>query len=63
MKKYLRGYRKQKRLTQKQLSKLSGVSQNYISSFENGKTIPSMQDIIKLANALGIDKNEIEWVL
>lgn len=45
--------RKEKKLTQKQLSELSGVPQETISRIESGERDPQLQTIIKLANSIG----------
>lgn len=51
----LKAIRKNMQLTQKDLSKRSGYSQNAISQWENGKREPdSLNDIHRLAAALGI---------
>jgi len=51
---YLRGLRKEKRLTLVQLSKLSGVSNPYLSQIENNKFIPSPDILRKLYRSLGV---------
>lgn len=48
--KLLKQLRKDKNLTLIQLSKISGVSNPYISQIENGKFIPSPEMLRKLAN-------------
>lgn len=40
------------RLSQTQLSKLSGVSSNYISEMEKGKYIPTVLTLLKISKAL-----------
>ncbi|MBN1079241.1 XRE family transcriptional regulator [Clostridium botulinum] len=47
--------RKEKRLTQKELSRLSGVSQSTISEIENGAVSPRLLTVSKLAAALQIN--------
>jgi len=48
--------RKQKRLTQKQVADMSGLSTSCISNIESGvDTSPTMRSIIKYATALGIE--------
>ena len=48
--------RKQKRLTQKQVADMSGLSTSCISNIESGEdTSPTMRSIIKYATALGIE--------
>ncbi|PEJ58358.1 transcriptional regulator [Bacillus sp. AFS002410] len=42
-------------LSQRQLSKLSGVPQKTISRIENGIDIPKIPTLLKLANSLGFE--------
>ncbi|HDR4557476.1 XRE family transcriptional regulator [Bacillus thuringiensis] len=54
--------RDRKGISQRELSRLSGVPQKTISRIENGIDIPKIPTLIKLANILGfeislIDKN------
>lgn len=49
----LMSIRDQKGLSQRQLSKLSGVAQKTISRLENGLDTPRLQTTLKLAAALG----------
>lgn len=39
-------------LTQKELAQLIGVAQNTITQYENGSTKPSLEVLVKLADAL-----------
>jgi len=52
----LRSIRKNKRLSQQQLSELSGISQQYISDIETGRNNieGSLTALRKLANALEV---------
>jgi len=54
--KMLRG---KKGLTQEQLSRISGVSQQHISRIENGHRLPRLDVFCDLANALGEDPGNI----
>ncbi|XVG96132.1 helix-turn-helix domain-containing protein [Eubacteriales bacterium KG127] len=45
--------RSEKHLTQKELSKLTGITQGDISKIENGNANPSIKTLDRLANALG----------
>ena len=48
--------RKQKHLTQQQLSEISGLSTSCISNIESGEdTSPTMRSIMRYASALGIE--------
>ena len=51
--------RKEKGLTQEQLSELSGLSQQYISDLERGKRNPTIVTIYELAQALGVGHLEL----
>lgn len=46
--------RKEKGLTQEQLSELSGLSQQYISDLERGKRNPTIVTIYELALAMDV---------
>lgn len=47
--------RKEKGLTQEQLSELSGLSQQYISDLERGKRNPTIVTIYELAMAMKVE--------
>lgn len=50
--------RKSKRLTQKELAKLSGLSESCISNIENGESSsPTLRSLIKYTTALGVELN------
>jgi len=51
----LRDYRKKMKMLQKELSKISGVSQVTISFIENGLSEPMELTKQRLAEALGVD--------
>lgn len=46
--------RKEKKISQTQLSEKSGINRNYISDFENGRNNPTDKTISKLLEPLGI---------
>lgn len=48
----IKALREEKKLTQKQLSILSGVSQGKISEYESEKVVPRVDIALKLAKAL-----------
>lgn len=45
--------RLEKKLTQKALAKKAKVSQGYLSKIENDQVDPSLQEVIKIVEALG----------
>lgn len=51
----LRAIRKFKRLTMKQLEKLTGVKQSKISRYETGKEFPNNKTATKFADAFKVD--------
>jgi len=53
--------RKYKAISQRDLAKISGVSLNTICRLEQGKQMPNWQTIRKLAKALGVQPNIIEF--
>ena len=59
--KFIAECRKQKNLTQEQLSKILGVSSKSISRWENGKTLPDYTILDSLCNALEISINEFYY--
>ena len=50
----LKHYREEKKLSQLELSLISGVSQNMITYIETGKRMPTLRTILKLCDALKI---------
>jgi transcriptional regulator with XRE-family HTH domain len=55
----LRSLRKERLLTQVELSKMTGVAQDSISSLETGKREAHPGTIRKLAEALGVEPTEL----
>lgn len=53
--------RKFSRLTQKQLSEKTGITQPDISKLENGNANPSIRTLKRLANAMGM-KLKVEFI-
>lgn len=49
--------RKDKRLTQKELSEKVDISRNYISDIECGRYIPSVETLLLISTVLEIDLN------
>ncbi len=50
----LKKIRENKGISERQLSKITGISQGYISEIESGKKSPTIRMLYKIANALGI---------
>lgn len=46
--------RKEKGLTQEQIETISGFSQQYLSSLENGRRNPTVITLYELAQAIGV---------
>ena len=57
--KRLAAVRKERKLTQEKLAELTDLANNYISNIENGRSIPSLETLVKLCNALEITPNEL----
>ena len=55
----LRRLRKERLLTQQELSRMTGISQDGISQFETGKREAQPGTIKKLAEALGVEPKEL----
>jgi HTH-type transcriptional regulator, competence development regulator len=57
----IRGLRKQKSLTQRQLAELAGIDFSYLSKIESGKLehTPSVRTLQDIARALGVDELEL----
>ena len=58
--KKLKEIRKHRKIKIQQLSRITGISRNLVSRIENGEGNPSFQNVIKLAEALGL---KIEFIL
>lgn len=55
----IRFLRKQKNMSQEQLSFESDINKNYISDLENGTRNPSLKVIARLAKALNVTLEEL----
>ncbi|MBQ8559837.1 MAG: helix-turn-helix transcriptional regulator [Tyzzerella sp.] len=49
--------RKEKKMTQEQLSQRTGISRPNISRFESGNYNPSLEMMVRIAEALGMNLN------
>lgn len=54
---HIKEYRQKACLSQKELGKKLGVSQQHIAQYENGKRIPKLDTIQKIADALSVPLN------
>jgi transcriptional regulator with XRE-family HTH domain len=57
--KRLRYLRRDRDITQEQLAELIGMSVSFISLLERGRTSPSIDTIVNLARALGVNEGEL----
>ena len=57
--KRLAGLRKSKKITQEKLSEMTNLANNYISNIENNRSIPSLETLVKLCDALEVTPNDI----
>lgn len=55
----LQALRRDRSLTQEELSGRSGVHQTYLSGLEHGKRNPTVAVLEKLADALGVDIEDL----
>lgn len=51
--------RKEKKISQKKLGEMLGVSQSAIAQFENSKSIPRLETIAKIADVLGVSIEDL----
>lgn len=56
----IRNHRKKAGLSQKELGKKLGVSQQHIAQYENGKRIPKLETLIKISEALDCEVSDID---
>ena len=59
MRNNLRVLRAERKMTQSELAKLSGLSRATVNSIENESVIPNGDTIIKISRALGVKADEI----
>lgn len=50
-----------KKLTQEQVAQAMGVAKKTVWSWENGRTLPSLEKIEPLCNLYGLTYDDIEW--
>jgi len=59
LKENIKYYRKQKNFSQQILAEKSDISTSYVAEIELGRRHPSLQTLLKLANALDIDTYQL----
>lgn len=55
----LKTLRKEKKLTQKELAEQIGIKRNSYSDWENNKTSPSFENLVKLADLFEVS---LDWL-
>ena len=55
----LRDERRQKHLTQEDLAEKSGIHRNHISFMERGLRSPTLETMIRVCHALGVETSEV----
>lgn len=55
----MRARRKGARLSQEKLGELAGLHRTYIGHLERGEVNPSLNNIVRVAGALGVDPAEL----
>ena len=51
--------RKERRLTQDKLSEKAEISNNYLSNIENGRSIPSLETLVRLCEAMEVTPDTV----
>ena len=57
----IRQYRAKKKISQEKLSELTGISQQHISNIENEQVNPSIELLLKIADALDVTLNDLVY--
>lgn len=60
---FIRAYRRARKLSQRQLSITSGLSASYVGKVENGEIDPSFRAFAMLAHQLGFNSREIVYLV
>lgn len=55
----IKKYRKLKKMKQTDLAEITGITQNNISRYENGKVVPSTRNLAMIADALAVDLSDL----
>ncbi len=59
--KNIRQHRAKNKVTQEKLYELTGISQQHISNMENGQVNPSIEVLLKIAEALDVTLNDLVY--
>lgn len=57
----IRQYRAKNKISQEKLNELTGISQQHISNIENGLVNPSVDYLLKIAEALDVTLNDLVY--
>ncbi|WP_068964055.1 helix-turn-helix transcriptional regulator [Desulfosporosinus sp. BG] len=57
---FIKQKRKEKGLRQNQVSLIANLSRNYVSDIENGRYMPSVETLSRLATCLDLDLNSLK---
>lgn len=52
-----------KMLSQSELARIAGMSQSYLSELESNKKSPTLRQLCKIADALGVHPSELVYYL
>lgn len=55
----IRSVRRGRRLTQRQLARTTGLAEPFLSRIENGRAVPSLRTIERLAEGLGVSVGDL----
>ena len=55
----LRGLRAEQRISQEELAHRAGISRPYLSDIETGAAVPGFNNVVRLAQALGLRASEL----
>lgn len=61
LKRTLKQWRALAGMTQSQLARTAGLAQSTVAHYESGRRVPSLNSARRLADALGILLDQIEW--
>lgn len=59
----IKDVRIEKKLAQIELARRAGISQSYLSELESNKKSPTLRQLCKIADALGVHPSELVYYL